>query len=166
MNKQASDIDLDALVTKYKPLIALRVRKAIGTNTPDWEDIVAEIITNVVEKIKNGDFKGESSLGTFIYTIASRRIIDFIREKSKVLKYAPEPDQFPSPDEYIDSKERANKIIKAIEQLKPKHKELLYLYYYRELTCEEIARKLGASPRKVSERIYYVREVLKKMIKK
>ncbi|MFW6161037.1 MAG: RNA polymerase sigma factor [Acidobacteriota bacterium] len=166
MNKPAVDYDLEAIITRYKPLVTFRVRKSLGTWTPDWEDVVAEIMTNVIEKIQNGDFKGESSLGTFIYTITTRRIIDFIREKRKIIRHAPEPDPFLTPDEYIDNKERAAKIAKAIQKLKPQHKELIYLYYYRELTYEEIAQKIGISPRKVGERIYYARDVLKKMIKK
>ena len=107
--------DLEEVIIKYRPIISFRVKKSLGSYSPDWEDVVNEIITNVIEKVKKGEFRGESSIGTFIYTITSRRIIDFIRQKSKVLKYAPEPNPYLSPYEHIENKERAEFTAKAIE---------------------------------------------------
>ncbi len=159
-------LELDEIITKYRPVVGFRVKKSLGAANPDWEDVVNEIMLNAVEKIKNGEFRGESSIGTFIYTIASRRIVDYIRQKSKVLKHAPEPAPFPSPDEQIENKERTEMIVNAIKQLKPKYREILYLYYYRELSRQEVARKLGISLRRVSERVNYSQKLLRKVIKK
>ena len=63
-------------VLKYRQVISFRVRKALGSSNPDWEDVVNEILTQAVAKIKSGEFRGDSSIGTFLYTITSRRIID------------------------------------------------------------------------------------------
>ena len=52
------DIDLDELVLKFRPIVSFRVRKALGGATPDWEDVTDEIITQVIEKVKNGEFRG------------------------------------------------------------------------------------------------------------
>ncbi|MFQ6108576.1 MAG: sigma-70 family RNA polymerase sigma factor [Candidatus Aminicenantales bacterium] len=166
VKKEKEDLDLDAIVAKYRPIVSFRVKKSLGVSNPEWEDVVNEILTNVIEKIKKGEFRGESSIGTFIYTITSRRIVDYIRQKSKVLKYAPEPHPFPAPHEEIENKERAEVIASAIKKLKPKYREILYLYYYRDLTREEVAKKLGISPRRVSERVNYSQKLLKKLIKK
>lgn len=165
MEKRSKDLDLDAIVAKYRPVVSFRVKKSIGVKTPDWEDVVNEIMINVVEKLKKGEFRGESSIGTFIYTITSRRIIDFIRKKSKVLKHAPEPNPYASPQEHVESRERARWIANSIEKLKPKYKEVLYLYYYQELSREEVAKKLNISPRRVSERVNYAQKLLRKVMK-
>jgi len=138
VEKRQKDIDLDAIVAKYRPVVSFRVKKSIGVQTPEWEDVVNEIMINVVEKLKKGEFRGDSSIGTFIYTITSRRIIDFIRKKSKVLKHAPEPNPYLSPQEHVENRERAQWIADSIEKLKPKYKEILYLYYYQELSREEV----------------------------
>jgi RNA polymerase sigma-70 factor (ECF subfamily) len=159
------EVDIDAIVAKYRPVVSFRVKKSIGVQTPDWEDIVNEIMINVVEKLKKGEFRGDSSIGTFIYTITSRRIIDFIRKKSKVLKHAPEPNPYLSPQEHIEDRERAQWIANSIEKLKPKYKEVLFLYYYKELSREEVAKKLNISPRRVSERVNYAQKLLKKIMK-
>lgn len=165
MKKGNKDLDLDAIVAKYRPVVSFRVKKSIGVKTPDWEDVVNEIMINVVEKLRKGEFRGESSIGTFIYTITSRRIIDFIRKKSKVLKHAPEPNPYLSPHEHVENRERAQWIANSIEKLKPKYKEILYLYYYQELSREEVAKKLNISPRRVSERVNYAQKLLRKVMK-
>jgi len=165
VKKTKKEVDIDAIVAKYRPVVSFRVKKSIGVQTPDWEDIVNEIMINVVEKLKKGEFRGDSSIGTFIYTITSRRIIDFIRKKSKVLKHAPEPNPYLSPQEHIEDRERAQWIANSIEKLKPKYKEVLFLYYYKELSREEVAKKLNISPRRVSERVNYAQKLLKKIMK-
>ena len=165
MEKRNKDLDLDAIVAKYRPVVSFRVKKSIGVRTPDWEDVVNEIMINVVEKLKKDEFRGDSSIGTFIYTITSRRIIDFIRKKSKVLKHAPEPNPYLSPQEHVENRERAQWIADSIEKLKPKYKEVLYLYYYQELSREEVAKKLNISSRRVSERVNYAQKLLRKVMK-
>jgi len=158
--------DLDAIIAKYRPIVSFRVKKSLGSYTPDWEDVVNEIMLNTIEKLESGKFRGDSSVGTFIYTITSRRIIDHIRKKSKSLKYAPEPNPFPQPQEHVENRERAEMIALHLEKLKPKYKEILYLYYYKELSRDEVAKKLAISPRRVSERVNYAQKLLKKMMKK
>lgn len=165
MGKERQKTQLEEIFVKYKPIVTFRVKKSLGAFNPDCDDVANEIITNVIEKIKKGEFRGESSVGTFIYTITSRRIIDYIRQKSKVLKHIPEPASYPDPQEQIEDKERAEMIGLAIKKLKPKYREVLYLYYFKEFSREEVAEKLGISPRRVSERVNYSQKLLKKLIK-
>ena len=166
MVKNKQETNLDEVYAKYGPVVRFRVRKSLGASNPDWEDIVNEIITNVIEKIKKKEFRGESSIGTFIYTITSRRIIDYIRQKTKVLKHAPEPTAYPDPHDHVESKERAELIAGAIKKLKPKYREVLYLYYYKGLSRDEVAKKLSITPHRVSERVNYSQKLLKKLVKK
>ena len=104
MGNSSEKIKLEEIFVKYKSVVSFRVKKSLGAFNPDCDDVANEIITNVVEKIKKGEFRGESSIGTFIYTITSRRIVDYIRQKSKVLKHVPEPSSYPDPQEQIENK--------------------------------------------------------------
>ncbi|MDH7512638.1 MAG: sigma-70 family RNA polymerase sigma factor [Clostridiales bacterium] len=165
MEKRTVEVDLDEVVVKYRPIVSFKVKKSLGTQTPDWEDVVNEIITQVIEKVKKEEFRGDSSIGTFIYTITTRRIVDYIRQKTKILKGIPEPSPLPDPCDDAESRERARVLAEAIKQLKPKFKEVLNLYYYQELSREEVAQRLGISPRRVSERLNYAQKLLRKMIK-
>lgn len=166
VKKEEEPLNIEDIVSKYRPIISFKVKKSIGAHTPDWEDIVNEILLNVIEKIEKSEFRGDSSIGTFIYTIAHRRIIDHIRQKSKILKHAPEPEPFSSPIQRIEDEERAEHMAHLLERLKPKYKEVLYLYYYRDLSREEVAKRLNITPRRVSERVNYAQKLLRKMINK
>ncbi len=165
VEQSVQELDLNEVVVKYRPVVSFKVRKSLGAQTPDWEDVVNEIITQVIEKVKKGEFRGESSIGTFIYTITSRRIVDYIRQKTKILRGVPEPSPWPDPCEDAETRERAKILAEAIQHLKPKFKEVLQLYYYQEMSRSEVAERLGISPRRVSERINYAQKLLRKMIK-
>lgn len=167
MKKKDNFYDLKEITSRYRPIVTFKVKKSIGSYTPEWEDIVNEIMLNTVEKIKSGEFKGESSVGTFIYTITRRRIVDYIRKKKKkALKFIPEADPFPDPYKQIENKERTQMLARKLEELKPKYKKILYLYYYKDLSRKEVAKRLNISPRKVSERVHYAQKLLKNLIKK
>jgi RNA polymerase sigma factor (sigma-70 family) len=153
-------------VLQYRPVISFRVRKALGSSNPDWEDVVNEILTQAVAKIKSGEFRGESSIGTFLYTITSRRIIDYIRQKTRVLKHAPEPPPDPDPHDELEYRERAEQVKEVVDGLKPKFRDVLYLYYYKELSRDEVARTLDISPRRVSERVNYALKLIQKAVRK
>jgi len=161
---EASD-DLEKVILGYRTVVSYRVRKALGSFTPDWEDVVNEIITQVLEKVRSREFRGESSIGTFIYIITSRRIVDYIRNKTKVLRHAPDPGHIPDPDESLDQKERADLVARLVRQLKPKYRDVLKLYYFKELSREEVARRLGIPASKVSERLHYAQKLLRKKLR-
>jgi RNA polymerase sigma-70 factor (ECF subfamily) len=164
MTKKASKINLEEIILQYKPLISYRVRRSLGFSNPDWEDVVAEIFINVIEKIKSGKFRGESSIGTFIYTITSRRIIDYIRLKKKRIKFAPEPAPPPDPHQSLEKKEDVELITEHIKKLKPIYCDILYSYYYGDLTQKEIAGIFGISTSKVNYLIHHAQKLLRKMI--
>lgn len=159
------DQDIQELMVRYRPIVAFRVRKALGAQNTDCEDLVSEILSQVLEKLQTGEFRGECSLGTFVYTITSRRIVDYIREKTKVMKYAPEPEPFPAPQETLEVTEMSEKVKKALSRLKPKYREVIYLYYYQEYSREEVADRLKVSTRKVSELVNYALKLIRKELK-
>jgi RNA polymerase sigma-70 factor (ECF subfamily) len=153
-------------VLQYRAVISFRVKKALGSSNPDWEDVVNEILTQAVAKIKSGEFRGDSSIGTFLYIITSRRIIDYIRQKTRVLKHAPEPAPYPDPHDEMEHRERAKQVEQVVAGLKPKFRDVLYLYYYRELSRDEVARALDISPRRVSERVNYALKLIQRAVRK
>ncbi len=166
MVKEDRNAPPEEAVLPYRPVISFRVRKALGSSNPDWEDVVNEILTQAVAKIKSGEFRGDSSIGTFLYIITSRRIIDYIRQKTRVLRHAPEPAPYPDPHDEMEHRERAKQVEQVVAGLKPKFRDVLYLYYYRELSREEVARALDISPRRVSERVNYALKLIQKAIRK
>lgn len=156
--------DLEEVILKYWPQINFRARKSLGPYNLEWEDVASEILVNVVEAIKKGKFRGESSIGTFIYKITSRRIVDYIRRKNKMPRHLPEPNHTLDPHESLVKKEQAELISKSIKKLKPKHADMLYLFYYMGLSQTEIAQTFGVSTGWISALIKDAKKSLKKII--
>ena len=129
VRKHDPPLNIDEIVAKFRPIISFKVKKSIGAYTPEWEDVVNEVLMNVIEKLEKSEFRGDSSIGTFIYTITSRRIIDYIRRKSKVLKYAPEPIPFSNPHQDVEDEERAEHMAELLGQL-PEHVRNLALVHF------------------------------------
>jgi RNA polymerase sigma factor (sigma-70 family) len=164
MSVEDKDKDLDRIIAQFRPVVGYKVRRALGGWNPDWEDVTNEILAQAIAKVRAGEFRGESSIGTFIYTIACRRIVDYIRDKSKVLREAPEPVPTPGPEEQADRGDRLSHLAAAVGKLKPKYRDVLYLYYYKGLSREETARALGLTPAQVSDRANYARKLLRRKL--
>jgi RNA polymerase sigma-70 factor (ECF subfamily) len=156
--------ELDRVLEKLRPLIGYKVKRALGAATPDWEDIVNEVLMQASEKIASGEFRGDSSIGTFVFTITSRRIIDHIRRKSRVLRDAPGAGLLPDPREEVERNEQVEFLLEAIRKLKPRHREALELFYLQELPREDVARRMGTSPAKISEWANYAKKSLRRIM--
>jgi RNA polymerase sigma-70 factor (ECF subfamily) len=165
MTPPKSDLDLDEIVARFRPVVGFKVRRALGSSNPDWEDVTNEVLAQTIDKVRSGEFRGDSQIGTFIYTIAVRRIVDYIREKTRITRKFPPENDVPSAEEKMETDERIQKLAKAVSSLPQKYREALDLYYYRELSREETARRLGISPARVSERIHYARKLLQKAVR-
>ncbi|MFC2166304.1 hypothetical protein ACFLT2_15070, partial [Acidobacteriota bacterium] len=58
MKQQTAKYDYEEIISKYKPIVTFRVKKSLGSQTPDWEDVVNEIMVNVLEKLEKNEFRG------------------------------------------------------------------------------------------------------------
>ncbi len=159
-------LDLEKIIVKFWPQISFRVRKSIGYLTPDWEDVASEVILAVVEAIKKGKFREESSIGTFIYSITTNKIIDYIRRKDKAFKELPQPTVTFDPYKHVEKKEEIDRILKSLKKLKPKHADMLYLYYYLGLSQNQIGQIYNISPTRVSAVLGSAKRTLRKIIER
>jgi RNA polymerase sigma factor (sigma-70 family) len=157
-------LDLEEVILKCWPQINFRVRKSIGYKDSNWEDIASDILMNTLVAIREGKYKGKSSIETFIYTITTRRIIDYIRKKYRTLKSIPEQGRPPDPFEYVKQKEGDDLLARHLRALKPKHADMLYLYYYLELSRNEIADIYGITLQRVSEILTEAKKSLRLII--
>jgi RNA polymerase sigma-70 factor (ECF subfamily) len=140
-----SSLNPEEILLKYWPQISYRVKNSIGRSTPDWEDVVSEILLDVVQALRQQTFRGESSLGTFIYAITTNKIIDHIRRKKKILGEIPEPNPEFDPSLQAENQERVRLVAGFLKKLKPKYADILYLHYYLDLPISEISQIYGIS---------------------
>ncbi|MGD9347768.1 MAG: sigma-70 family RNA polymerase sigma factor [Candidatus Aminicenantes bacterium] len=157
-------LDIEEVILKFWPQIRYRVIKSLGYHNPEWEDTASEILLSVVESLKKERFREESSIGTFIYSITSNKIVDAIRKKGKAMPTVQEPEKFLDPQDHIEQKERSIYVADLIKTLKPKHADMLYLYYYIDLSQIQIARIFGLSSRRVHTILNDAKQSLRKLI--
>lgn len=162
------------LVVKYQRK-AFAVAYGMVHNGEDAMDIVQEAFIKVYRHI--GNFKGSSSFYTWLYRIVMNLSIDFLRKEGKTtqldyddkLKHESnvEGDEniLPkriqdNPARALGNKELGDQILKAIDSLSKKHREIIILREVQGLSYEELAKVLKISKGTVMSRLFHARQNL------
>ena len=131
---------------KYHPLIFKYVKSQIA-NYQTAEELTQDIFLDFIEALR--DFRFQSSLKTFIFSIARHKVIDQIRKKkiknilfSHLPSFIVEGLKVVLIDEEIDKKELQEKIAKIINSLPNDYQLILRLKYIEGVKIKEISEKL------------------------
>lgn len=100
----------------------------------------------------------DTSLKNYLYRSAKNAMIDYIRKHDKIKVVSDENEQIinnlpDTDDSYLSPYIIRNEILKAMEELKPKSKEIFRLSKFEGLTYEEIAIHLNISKRSVEDNV-------------
>lgn len=133
------------------------------------EDIVQDVFMRAYEK--RDDFKGHSSYKTYLYRMTINRCYDHLRSWS--FKNVQISNKLTMIFQGENSTE-TNAIIRderyvlgqEILSLPLKYREVLVLYYYKDLSVEEIAIILKCSSNTIKTRLKRAREKLKTQLEK
>ncbi len=152
----------EELIRRFRSRIQRKVEAALSDRS-EVEDLSSEILQAVILSLRRGSFRGECALGTFVHAVAKNKIAEHLRRRRRVTTELKDdiPDPGPLPDDGVAREEAAMAVRRALTQLKPKYREVLYLYYYRGLSVGEIAERLGAPARRISEWKDYALKVLR-----
>jgi len=132
----------------------------------DAKDVVQDTLLTMARSVR--DFRGASSISTWLYTIAR----SFCIKKHRRSKFAPrersldseaaseaariaDPDR--SPDEALAGKRVEQALEEAIGALEPMYREVLMLRDVEGLTAPEVAEVLKISPQAVKSRLHRAR---------
>lgn len=142
---------LGVLVKRYlKPIYGFVLRNV--RNERDAEDLTQEIFVKAWRNLKQFDQK--RNFQAWVFGIAKNACIDFFR-KEKALPFSEFEteegkniiadtliDPAPLPDELSEKRNTKNILEATINQLSPKYRLVLNLYYNSNLTLREIAESL------------------------
>ena len=147
----------------------------IAENRDDALDISQEVFLKLWRTLKN--FRGESSLKTWIAKITRTCAIDYVRARNQKttvpLVYEgdeeipieiPDEDVSSSPQKSYEREETANEVRRAVNSLPPPIKEAILLREFQGLSYAEIADTMGISEGTVKSRISRGREQIKKIL--
>lgn len=159
---------------EFRPKILNYLRRLVGEH--EAEDLAQEVFIKVGRGI--GDFRGESSLSTWIYRIATNAAMDHLRKpasrQTPPLPGGPQDgdssvgddtvpdDSTPHLDTLLIRKDMNDCIRGIVDGLQENYRTALVLSDIEGLTNAEIAEVLGASVDTVKIRLHRARMRLKK----
>jgi RNA polymerase sigma factor (sigma-70 family) len=130
--------------------VAEKITREIFKNTTEAADIFQESIIAFYENLRNNQYKGESSVKTYLYSIIKnrahiRKLKNRIIQKTEKKYWRLSAESFEITKEidtnHIEIKEYI--ALSLMDQLNDKCKELLTLCYFEKMSMDEIATNLN-----------------------
>lgn len=151
-----------------RPVFAYVTRNS-GTED-DGEDMLQESLVVLWERVRSGQFEYTAKLSTFIYGIVkniwSRRLARKRMETPTELDPERHSDGALSPLEDLMECEEAELVRTALERIGERCKQLLKLFYWEELSMEEIAVQMGfANSDSAKAKKYQCKKALETVLK-
>lgn len=164
------------LMERYRESIYYMLLKMVN-DSDDADDLTIEAFGKAFKRLHQ--YTPQFAFSTWLFKIASNNCIDFIRKKRiKALSldrgFKTEDgetieinvqDKGLDPEQYLQKKERMNKMRDVVTQLKPRYRELVELRYFQELSYEEIAAELQIPLGTVKAQLFRAREFLYNIMK-
>jgi RNA polymerase sigma-70 factor (ECF subfamily) len=164
--RQGDTAALETLLLRYQPHLYRFGLRMCG-NADDAGDVTQESLISMARSLP--DFRGDSSISSWLYTIARR----FCIRKRRRSKFAPAreesvdapgggavhrlADPGPNPEEQATGRELATVLTRAIDALDPSHREALLLRDVEGLSASEAARVIGVSVDALKSRLHRAR---------
>ena len=153
------------IIRENKRNIKAIIRNIIGR---DNEDIEQEVYIKVWKSSLGKP--NISKLSHWVSKVTSNTCKDFLKSKQyKIEKMKIEDDSIindikdsKTPERVLDSKQRQKMILKAVDRLPKKMKDVIVLYEFEDESYDVIAKKLKVPVGTVKSRLYCAREILKK----
>jgi len=102
----------------------------------------------VMQAVRAGKISSPESLPPFVASTARNVIHEFRRKGSREGPLGELDFVAPAKDFVVDDS-RTRVMERVLERLKPRERDLLRLYYYEDLSKEEISARLGIDPERV-----------------
>lgn len=167
---KSDDLAFDKLIDLYGNDI-LRLCYLRTSNLEAAEDLVQETLIAIFKYI--GNFKGKSSLKTWIYKIAINNCNKFLKNKIKDnISYVDFNDKNNEVVEDGDFTEELlksvdkNIILEGLNKIDDKYKEVIYMFYYEEFSIKEIGELLEKNENSIKTLLRRGRGELKKILKR
>ncbi|MDY0098500.1 MAG: RNA polymerase sigma factor [Bacteroidales bacterium] len=159
-----------ALVDRHKDRVFNLAFRITG-NREEAEEVAQDAFLKAYRSL--GSFRMNSLFSTWLYKIVYNTAVSFIRTRKKTILSL---DEFPAsikdfenenPDEIKAEKEYRDYLVNfAMQKLSEDERAVISLYYYEELSSEEISFITGISRNNVKVRLFRARKRMAEIIKK
>lgn len=170
--KEGSQIAFNFLLDHYwNDVYGFQLKRV--QNEYEAEDITIETFSKAFDKIYT--FKDEFEFGTWLIAISKNIQIDKTRKKNASIHSQSSntsdeqvkriPDDSPTPEDKLITKQNLAELLHFIKQLKPHYQDVINLRYFQEMTYLEISKKLNEPLNNVKVRLLRARKLLAEIIK-
>ena len=146
-------------------------------NKDDADDLTIEAFGRAFKKLNQ--YTPNYAFSTWLFKIASNNAIDFLRKKKMTNSVSLDiksdnPDFDASnlvrsahlnPEEFYIKKQKVEMVRSVIDKLKPKYRELVELFYFQELSHEEISDRMNLPIGTIKAQLFRARDFLFELIK-
>ncbi|MFN6036889.1 MAG: RNA polymerase sigma factor [Bacteroidota bacterium] len=166
------------LMGRYKDSVYFMLLKMVR-NVDDAEDLTLEAFGKAFKNLHQ--YSTDFAFSTWLFKIASNCAIDFLRKKkNEGISYSLDKsfenedgeesrlqikDGKPDPEENMIKKQKIDHLRGVIQQLKPSYRNVIELYYFEELSYEEISSKTGLTISTIKIQLFRSRELLQNILK-
>lgn len=162
---QAGDIlAFETLVKRYQKRLFSFVYRIVGDQFAS-EEVIQDTFFNIYKTIDR--IETNRKFSTYLFTVAKNNTISYLRRKHKTTSLT---DQEIDEDENIYEKlitsEKRHAVNLALAKLEIKYRQVLKLYYFEDLSYEQISSKLKVPLNTVRTQLKRAKEALKKLYEK
>lgn len=165
------------LLHRYRESVYYMMLKMCN-NKDDAEDLTIEAFGRAFKKLDQ--YSPDYAFSTWLFKIASNNAIDFIRRKKQMTSVSidnkvdnTESKEHSSymkssgldPEENFIKKQKTELIRLLVDNLKPKYKEMIELFYFKEMSHEEISKKLNLPIGTIKAQLFRARDLLYSALK-
>lgn len=160
------------LLHRYKESVFFMMLK-MCSNKDDAEDLTIEAFGRAFKKLDQ--YSPSYAFSTWLFKIASNNAIDFLRKKKQQNSVSLDNRQENNegmdyssniksgtldPEESFIRKQKLDNIRVLVDNLKPKYKEMIELFYFQELSHEEISQQLNLPIGTIKAQLFRARDLL------
>lgn len=162
--QQGDEKVLEDIIKKFTPFI-IKTARSIYVNGHDLEDLIQIGKISVIKAVNMYDVSREKGFVTYVTNAVTRNFYNLIRARVKEGSFCSLNSVNDEGSELIDSiacgdnleedyetKEEKLMLLKALEKLSEKEREVIYWFYFQNKTLEQYAREKGICYRTAVDR--------------
>ena len=156
-------------IDKYKETVFLCCRR-LGLREDEAEDVASETFMAAYKGLQR--YRGKAELSTWLWSIAYRRTVSYLRKNRKHLQLEAEPDELQQagsseeqgPAAVMQGQETEQIVWQAVERLPRLWAMAIILYYREEKSIIEIAQIMQTKENTIKTYLFRARQRLKKAL--
>lgn len=154
---------LEELIGQYKETLTLYIYGYVKDIT-EAENLMIDTFAQMV--VSRGQFKGKSSLKTYLFAIGRNEALRYLKKNRRHLSLEDvgEDCLSVSQDFGVFQQERNRQLYQAMAGLKQEYRQVLFLLYFEDMTYSEAGQVMKKSEKQITNLAYRGKKALREKL--